>query len=217
MDESAFGYQGSMNMRCKVIGLAVVASILAGSFAGSPARAEQAVRPSGTAFEMQVVPRLDGKVLEDLAWQGAPGFSGFTQVRPYDGEPATQRTRVFVGFTADSLYIGVVCYDTNPEEIIVASSRRDSDLDDTDSFQVIIDSFQDGQNGFVFGTNPAGIEYDGQVTKEGSGSFGSGGSSFNLNWDTSWEVRARISDTGWSAELAIPFQSLRYGSGEIQN
>ena len=117
-------------------------------------------------------------------------------------------TEVFVGFTRDALYIGVICYDNNPEGIIVSDSRRDASLDETDSFQVILDSFRDQQNGFVFGTNPAGIEYDGQVTREGSG--------FNLNWDTSWTVRAAISDIGWSAEMEIPFKSLRYGPDEIQ-
>jgi hypothetical protein len=75
----------------------------------------------------------------------------------------------------------------------------------------------------VFGTNPAGIEYDAQVTNEGVGDLtpatnqqaGSGGG-FNLNWDASWEVRTATSDSGWSAEFAIPFRTLRYGSGSSQ-
>ncbi|HAU67303.1 MAG TPA: hypothetical protein DCW52_02780 [Gammaproteobacteria bacterium] len=146
--------------------------------------------------------------------------SGFTQTRPNEGAPATQRTEVFVGFTEDTLYIGVMAYDDNPGAILVTDSRRDSALDDTDSFQVIIDGLLDRQNGYVFGTNPAGIEYDAQVINEGGqggfGGRGGGAGGFNLNWDTTWEVEAQINEQGWSAEMAIPFTALRYGSDDAQ-
>lgn len=174
------------------------------------------IPPVTRAYPLAVKPKIDGKVLGDAAWQGAKATSGFWQIRPDEGRPASQRTEVFVGFTAQALYIGVVCYDDNPEGIIVADSRRDSSLNDTDSFQVMLDSFRDRQNGFVFGTNPAGIQYDGQVTKESAGAFSSGGGGFNLNWDTTWEVEAIISDIGWSAEMEIPFKALRYGGEQTQ-
>ena len=127
--------------------------------------------------------------------------------------PASARTEVRVGYSGDTLYVAVVCYDDDPASLIVADSRRDADLSDLDSFQIIIDGFQDRQNGFVFGTTPAAGEYDGQVNKGGGGGFGSSG--FNLNWDAPWEVQTHIGDFGWSAEFAIPFKSLRYrGQGE---
>ncbi len=81
---------------------------------------------------------------------------------------------------------------------------------------MILDVFQDRQNGFVFGTTPSGTEYDGQVTNQGTGSFGSGGGAFNLNWDTTWSVKSQVGDYGWSAEMEIPFKSLRYGSSDVQ-
>jgi hypothetical protein len=122
---------------------------------------------------------------------------------------------VYVAYTADTLYFGVVCYDREPGGIIVADSRRDSPLDQTDSFQIILDTYRDELTGFVFGTNPAGIEYDGQVTREGEGgAFSAGG--FNKNWDGVWDVRAAISEIGWTAELAIPFTTLRYPRGDTQ-
>ena len=62
------------------------------------------------------------------------------------------RTEVFVGYSDDTLYIAVMAYDDNPEAILVTDSRRDSPLDDTDSFRVIIDGLLDRQNGYVFGT-----------------------------------------------------------------
>ena len=148
-------------------------------------------------------PTLDGDVLNDPAWN-TTNINQFWQQRPVEGSPASQKTEVFIGYTDRALYIGVICYDTNPEGIIVSDSRRDADLEDTDSFTILIDSYLDQQNGFVFGTNPAGIEYDGQVTKEGSGAFGSGGGGFNLNWDTNWQVKTQTDDFGWSAEFEFP-------------
>jgi hypothetical protein len=172
------------------------------------------LRPSVHAFRLDQPPTLDGRVLDDPAWAGVVPASGFWQVRPFEGRPASQRTEVFIGYTDDALYIGAVLYDDAPSRIIVADSRRDSSLDDSDSFLVIIDTFHDGQNGFVFGTNPAGIEYDGQVTREGTAQFGSTGGGFNLEWDTSWMVSSAVTETGWATEMRIPFRSLRFQDGD---
>lgn len=180
----------------------------------------ESVRPTTAATPMSSIPELDGQVLGDEAWSSLTPATGFTQVRPNEGQPASQNTEVYVGYSDDTLYIGVMAYDDNPEAILVTDSRRDSPLDDTDSFQVIIDGLLDRQNGYVFGTNPSGMEYDAQVINEGgSGGFGGGGGGaggFNRNWDTTWEVEAQINDLGWSAEFAIPFTALRYGSGNEQ-
>jgi hypothetical protein len=142
-------------------------------------------RPVIPAGHLTTLPVLDGKVIGDSAWDGLSPASGFWQVQPDDGVRATQATEVYIGFSGDALYIGVIAYDDNPEGILVTDSRRDSDLGDTDSFQVLIDGMRDGQNGFVFGTNPAGIEYDGQVTREGEG----GEVSCRNNGATSWPLR----------------------------
>ena len=174
-------------------------------------------RPLVHAAKMASDPVLDGRVLGESAWTGLAPVSGFWQVQPDDGEPATQKTEVYVGYSDDALYIGVIAYDDDPDAILVTDSRRDSDLADTDSFQMVLDGLRDGQNGFVFGTNPAGIEYDGQVTNEGTGGvLGSGSGGFNLNWDGIWDVATEISEIGWSAEMRIPFRTLRYGRDEIQ-
>jgi hypothetical protein len=105
---------------------------------------------------------------------------------------------------------------------MVSDSRRDASLDDTDSFRFVLDTYRDGQNGFVFGTNPAGIQYDAQVTREGSTGFGGGrqqagsGAGFNINWDGVWDVRTQTDEHGWSAEFVIPFKTLRYPKGTNQ-
>ena len=194
-----------------------------------PARAQQGLNappvPTLDAVPAAAAPPvLDGNVLGDPAWADVPFATGFRQTNPDEGRPATERTEVRILFTADTLYVGVICYDRDPGAIILTDSRRDSSLADSDSFQLIFDTFRDRQNGFVFGTSPAGQEYDGQVVNEGAGGSGmgrggasrGGGGGFNLNWDGVWQVRTQVSDVGWSAEFGIPFRTLRYPAGDPQ-
>ena len=176
-----------------------------------------AMPPDMSAHKLLIAPLIDGVVVGDEAWAGSIPATGFQQVQPNDGQSASQKTEVFIGYSDTSLFIGVVAFDDNPAGIIVTDSRRDSSLEDTDAFLVVIDGLLDRQNGFMFGTNAAGIEYDAQITKEGTGDFGSGGGAFNLNWDSSWTVKSQIGDYGWSAEFEIPFRTLRYGSGDVQD
>ena len=191
--------------------------------------------PLARAWRVEDAPVVDGDVLNDPAYADATAATGFRQNKPNEEQPASDRTEVRIVYTDDTLYFGVVCYVRDPQTVIVADSRRDSSLRDTDSFQIILDTYLDQQNGFVFGTNPAGVEYDGQVTNEGSGSGrmggggggtgprgggsqqqrGSGGG-FNLNWDGVWQVATQTSEIGWTAEFAIPFRTLRYPTGEVQ-
>jgi len=206
----------------------VVFAVALAAPAGAQTRASDGAAagpPSAAAMPAPARPTLDGDVLGDPAWQVPPVATEFWQERPDEGQPASERTEVRVIFTADTLYFGVICYDRDPSGIIVSDARRDSSLDETDSFQLIIDTYRDQLNGFVFGTNPAGIEYDGQVTNEGRGGGGlnaqqrqatGAGGGFNVNWDGAWEVRAAISDIGWTAEIAIPFRTLRFPSGTDQ-
>jgi hypothetical protein len=175
----------------------------------------QPPRPQAVASRIEAPPTMDGEVLGDPAWRGVSAATGFIQNTPDEGEPASQSTEVYIAYTENTLYFGVVCRDSDPDGIIVADSRRDSPLNETDSFQIILDTYRDQQTGFVFGTNPVGIQYDGQVTREGEGGLLSAGG-FNRNWDGVWEVQARISEIGWSAEFAIPFRTLRYPHGEHQ-
>ena len=187
-----------------------------------PAGAQTAVTATATATVTP--PVIDGDILNDPAWTDVPYVTDFTQTAPNQGAPATERTEVRVVFTETTLYIGVVCFDREPGAIILTDSRRDSSLADSDSFQLILDTFLDKQNGFVFGTSPAGQEYDGQVINEGVGGSGmggggatrGGGGGFNLNWDGVWQVRTKISEIGWTAEFAIPFRTIRYPSDTLQ-
>jgi len=176
-----------------------------------------APRPIAQAIELSRAPVVDGNVLDDPAWRGAEPITDFWQSQPNSGEAASQRTAVYFGFTDTAIHIGIVAYDNEPLEIVSTDSRRDSSLDNTDSVKILIDGLLDRQNAYIFGTNPAGIEYDGQINREGAGQrvFGGEGG-LNLNWDAPWTVRSEVSDIGWSAEMEIPFTSLRFGSGDVQ-
>ena len=157
-------------------------------------------------------PVIDGRV-EEMVWLGTEPFSAFIQQEPNEGAAATERTEIRFLLDRENLYIGVICFDTDTGGILVSQSRRDADLDNTDSIQILLDTFNDGQNAFVFGTNPFGIEYDGQVMAEGQSGQG-GRAGFNVNWDADWTVRTQMTERGWEAEFAIPLKTLRYAPGQ---
>ena len=158
------------------------------------------------ATRLTTTPVIDGVFARDAAWRGHDALSSFTQVQPIDGNPASQQTRIHIGFDDDTLYIAAICLDDEPDNIIVTSNQRDASVTESDSLRFIIDTFQSGQNGLVFGTNPGDMQYDAQVS----------GFDFDLNWDTTWEVATTVHDVGWSAEFAIPFTSLRFKPGNEQ-
>jgi hypothetical protein len=184
---------------------------------------------AGRAVATGSPPTIDGSPDEGL-WMSAPMLGDFVQREPQDGAPATERTEVRVLYDRAALYVAVWLYDSRPEGIVPGEGIRDYDLEQSDAVMLILDTFRDEQNAFIFGTNPAGIEYDGQVANEGSGGgrfFGAGGTNnrrqqsgsgggFNLNWDASWSVATSADGDGWYAEFRIPFSTLRYAAGENQ-
>jgi hypothetical protein len=111
-------------------------------------------------------PKIDGLVTDD-AWLAVEPYKGFTQQNPIEGAPASEETEVRVLLGGTTLYIGVIAFDSEPDKILVTESRRDAELNETDSIQIVLDTFNDNQNAFLFGTNPIGLEYDGQVAAEG--------------------------------------------------
>lgn len=186
-------------------------------------------RVSGMAhrIERERAPSIDGR-LDEAVWQDAAILGGFIQRAPSDGQPASEPTEVRVLFDDQSIYVGVWALDSDPDGIIPGERIRDYDVTNSDAVVLIFDTYGDEQNGFVFGTTPAAIEYDGQVANEGEGGgfFLGGGSNaqrrfqagagggFNKNWDGSWLVATTQDGAGWYAEFEIPFNTLRYGAGD---
>jgi hypothetical protein len=177
-------------------------------------------RPTFSPTFLNEAPIIDGNITQESLWQAIAPIENLVQIRPNFGEKASEKTEIRIAYTQSVFYVSVMCYESNPKGIVVSDSRRDSDLADEDSFLFIVDTYNDMQNGFLFGTNADGMEYDAQIDNEGKGNFNAkrqqggviGGT--NLNWDASWEVKTEIGDYGWSAEFAIPFRSLRFTSGD---
>ena len=182
----------------------------------SPGRAQEILRlpPEGThgkrsitAVRTETPVVLDG-IPDEPAWQEAPLSLGFVQKDPHEGEPSTERTEFRVVYTASTLYIGIICYDSGADEIRATERRRDNNLENDDTVSIVLDTFHDHRNAFLFRTNPLGAQYDALITDEGN--------DLNENWDETWDVAAQMNPAGWTAEFAIPFKSLRLSENEEQ-
>ncbi len=150
---------------------------------------------------------IDG-VLDEEVWQRATPAADFIQADPLEGEPATELTEVRVAYDADYLYVAALCRDTTPAGIVVNEIRKDFAGRDQDTFEILLDTFADRRNGFVFSTNSEGAKADTQVANEGR--------DVNPNWDAVWWVESRKTNDGWIAEFRIPFKTLRFEAGDGQ-
>jgi len=147
---------------------------------------------------------VDG-VLDEPVWQTAPAATGFVQAEPREGEAATERTEVRVAYDGGTLYIGARLWDSDPDGLVVTDIKKDFTETEQDAFSVILDTFRDRRNGYVFMTNPEGARADWQVANEGR--------EINTSWDAVWTVRTRRDAEGWTVEMAIPFRALRFDEG----
>ena len=143
---------------------------------------------------------LDG-FLDEADWQSAPPIGDLRQREPDEGAPATEQTQVRLLYDSENLYVGILCLDSEPDAVIATQMSRDADLSSDDRIEILLDTFRDRRNAFYFATNPAGALVDGLIIENGS---------LNSEWDAIWNVRARRTSDGWSAEFAIPFKSLGF-------
>ncbi len=160
---------------------------------------------SAVAKPASAPPLIDGVIGED-EWQGATVFSDFLQLVPQKGEPATQPTRGYFLFDDTHIYIGVLAYDDAPETITARLNNRDSALTQDDSITVYVDTFHDRRTCYFFSTNPLSTQSDGRITDDGRVQ--------DTVWDAAWDVVARTTPEGWSAEFAIPLRALQFAAGD---
>ncbi|KXK23759.1 MAG: hydrolase [Bacteroidetes bacterium OLB12] len=146
---------------------------------------------------------IDG-VLNEPAWLESATASDFFMVLPMDTSKAQVKTDVKLTYDEDNLYLIAICYHALPGPYIVESLRRDFAFGKNDNFLLFMDTFDDQTNGFSFGANAAGAQWDGLMYE---------GSKVDLNWDNQWTSVVKNYDDKWIFEAAIPFKTIRFKEG----
>ena len=147
--------------------------------------------------------RVDG-VIDEQAWLEAEVASDFYMVLPMDTSKAEVRTDVRMTYDDNNLYLVAECFHKLPGRYIVESLKRDFVFGNNDNFLVFIDPFDDQTNGFSFGANAAGAQWDGIMYE---------GSKVDLSWDNKWSSEVKTYDDRYIFEMAIPFKTIRYKKG----
>ncbi|MGH9803271.1 MAG: DUF5916 domain-containing protein, partial [Blastocatellia bacterium] len=177
----------------------LIVVLAGGSYALADSNKRSTVSQTGAKIS------IDG-VLDESAWANATPLSEIQQREPKPEVAATERTEVRLLMDKDNLYIGVMCYDSEPGKVVGTQMRRDALLQSDDRIQILLDPFHDRRNAFYFATNPAGALVDGLIIENGQ--------RINYDWNAIWDVRVKRFDKGWSAEFAIPFKSLSFTPGQ---
>ena len=145
-------------------------------------------------------PVIDGK-LDEAVWQTADVITDFHQIRPGDGATPSEPTEVYVLYDDDAFYIGARMHDSEPQLIVAPTGRHGQGLGPDDRLVVILDPFNTGRSGYRFETNANGVRHDALYQNINS---------FQSDWTVIWDTAATIDETGWVAEMAIPFKSLPF-------
>ena len=196
--------------------------------------------PMAIAVRTSQPPAIDGR-LDDPVWRDVTPITQFVQTSPVEGAPASEATEVWIAYDSDHVYLAFYAHYTDPGIIRANRAERDSGGGD-DQMSVLFDPFLDQQRAYMFTVNGYGVAGDsivnaggssgrsrssvgrsssgsssgGGSSSSGGGGVGPGSSGFGIRGDRSWnalfDVRGGLVDDGWTAEMAIPFKSLRYPS-----
>ncbi len=147
---------------------------------------------------------VDG-ILDEASWQNALRAKQFHRIQPIDTGYAHSPTEVMMAYDDSHFYLGVICFDTLPGKRPTESLRRDWNFGSNDNFFAAIDTYNDQTNGFAFGVNAVGAQWDG---------IQSDGGNVSLEWDGKWESKVQNYPDRWVAEFSIPFKTVRYREGD---
>ncbi len=164
-----------------------------------------AARPTVTALRVDAPPRIDGR-LDDPPWRAAASVHDFVQSRPVEGDAASERTDVYLAYDSEHLYVGIRAHYTSPD--LIRATRVDRDRTESDdSVTISFDPFLDRLRGYAFTVNAYGVQGDAMLSADGATNTAG-----DTSWDALFETAGALVDEGWTAEMAIPFKSLRYPS-----
>jgi len=151
--------------------------------------------------------KLDG-ILNEPCWLNAIPITNFTQREQNEGTPATEKTKISVVYNTNEIYFGVQCFDDDPDNISAQQMARDFSWRSDDNISIMISTFNDNRNGYLFVTNPNGALADVLIGNEGK--------EYNKDWNGVWDVAVERNDKGWFAEIVIPFSTLKFKKEDIQ-
>jgi hypothetical protein len=150
---------------------------------------------------------IDGKLKEE-SWSRASVVTGFIQNEPRPGEPASEQTEARVLYDNENIYFGFVTKESRMDGLVINELDKDFTTSTADTIEVILDTFHDERNGYLFSTNAAGAKYDAQMINEGRAT--------DQDWDGIWYVRTSRGKDSWIAEMAIPLKTLKFQTAGIQ-
>ena len=176
-----------------LVGILLAATVVHGA-AASAATPKIAIPRLGSP------PEIDG-VLDDAVWREAAVITDFKQVEPVLGAAPSEKTEIYLAYDANMIYVGVRCYDSEPDAMIAKELRQDGEMRSGDRVAFTFDTFLDRRNAFVFELNMLGAKLDARAENN---------SKFRLEWDGIWYANAQRDSQGWTAEVAIPAKTLSF-------
>jgi len=196
------GIQGASAVRLRS-SWAIGALIFAVNLLNAQIVADTTGIPAVQAVRIANSIRIDG-ALDEEVWRRALILDRFVQREPNEGQRSSERTEVRVLYDEHNLYIGFRCWDSEPGRIVANEMRRDIDLLNNDCVEIYLDTFHDHRSAFFFSTNPLGAQRDGIIAANVSDE------EQNWDWNGVWDNASVVDSAGWTAEIAIPFQTLRF-------
>ena len=164
-------------------------------------------RITGRAIRLRTPLQLDGRLTESI-YETVPSMTDFIQNDPNEGEPASEKTEVWIFFDGEYVYLSARCWESQPDRMIANEMRRDTrGIAMDDNLAWSFDTFYDRRNAMLFEVNALGGRMDAQTSNEGM---------TNFDWNPIWQVEVHQFDGGGSVETAMPFKSLRYRPGSSQ-
>ena len=153
---------------------------------------------------------FDGKV-EEPAWKLSREFPLIMHFPVYNNQP-TEKNEVYISFDNEYLWVGAILYYKDISDIVSTSKKRDEESENSDSFGILIDTYNDNENALGFFTMPSGLKIDYSVSNDGQGGGPGPGGSKNYTWNSFWDIKTVTTEDAWHVEMRIPFSSLRFQS-----
>jgi hypothetical protein len=153
---------------------------------------------------------FDGKV-EEPVWRLSTKFPLTMHFPVYNNQP-TEENEVYITFDDEYLLVGAIMYYKDISDIVSTSKKRDEESENSDSFGILLDTYDDNENALGFFTMPSGLKIDYSVSNDGQGDGPGPGGSKNYTWNSYWDIKTVITENAWHVEMRIPFSSLRFQS-----